>query len=835
MFNTKVKHGSYSLEDRDRKSRGRNKRLAITMLVTFVIAMSISTEYLAISLGFPASLGDGLFSIASIKIYAPYKFWIWIAQLIKNYGLENPEVSKYFMAGAFIQIIAFFIPPAILKAQLKGRKARALVEKIQGSARWADKEDIIESSLLPQPGKRSEGVYVGAWEDKKARKTLYLRHNGLEHILAYAPTRSGKGVGLVLPTLLSWPHSVLVLDIKGENYALTSRWRKQEAHNNILKFDPLDTTGTAARFNPLNEIRLETEYEHGDIENMALLLADPDGTASRGNQKHWIDTAGSLIVALLYHLLYMAKYGPVLGVNADGSANRGEPFEPTLEKLRFMFADAGGKDFKSTLREIILYAHMPDYSRGWTDADGKPSLTHPIAASNANEALQRPDNEAGSVLSTAANTLKLFVDPVIAANTSNATFKLTDLTMRENSPTSLYICIPPAQINRLVPLVRILVTQIVTILASELEYKDGKAKSKNKNRLLLMLDEFPTLGNMEIFETALAFVAGYGLKAYIIVQDLAQLYKRYTEKESIVSNTHVQVAYAPNKIETAKILSEILGNTTIITEVKSKSIQKGVTTYNITEQEKQRPLLTPNEVMGLKGPLKNKEGLIEEPGDMIIKVSGFNPILGKQILYFKDPEFLRRAKLQMVEKSDILLNAEAKAAPLEQRKESGKKSEENDQARTAAAAAAPDGVTGRGNDAPRVTDAPDIIAEDVKISNSNEISSEYMDFISQLKNPFADDIEKLSSDKSSFLFFKQEEKPFEENVYNDDELYEGNEDERYTGDEPDVSEKPEIEMDENGQDFFGEYIKVDKSYWQDDEEEIDEIPIADIAPAETAV
>jgi type IV secretion system protein VirD4 len=832
MFNTRVKHGSYSLEDRDRKSQGRNKRLAAAMLAALAAAMSLSTEYLAASLGFPASLGDGLFSAGPIKIYAPYKFWPWISQLIGTYGLENPEVSKYFMAGSFLQAIAFFIPPAILRAQLKGRKARALVEKMQGSARWADKEDIIDSSLLPRPGRRSEGVYVGAWEDKKAKKIMYLRHNGPEHVLAYAPTRSGKGVGLVLPTLLSWPHSVLVLDIKGENYALTSGWRRTEAHNDILKFDPLDTTGTAARYNPLNEIRLETEYEHADIENMALLLADPDGTASKGSQKHWIDTAGSLIVALLYHLLYMAKYGPVEGVNPDGSVNRGEPFEPTLEKLRYMFADAGGKDFKSTLKEIILYRHMPDYSRGWTDSDGKPSLTHPIAASNANEAVQRPDNEAGSVLSTAANTLKLFVDPVIAANTSNATFRLTDLTMRENRPASLYVCIPPAQLNRLVPLVRILVTQIVTILASELEYEDGTAKSKNKNRLLLMLDEFPTLGNMEIFETALAFIAGYGLKAYIIVQDLAQLYKRYSDKESIVSNTHVQAAYAPNKIETAKILSEILGNTTVITEVKSKSIQRGVTTYSVTEQEKQRPLLTPNEVMGLKGPLKNKDGLIEEPGDMIIKVSGFNPILGRQILYFKDREFSRRSKLPTAEKSDMLISAGANAAPLKKRneamEEAGKKSVGGDRAQGAATAAAIAAETG--NAAPAVPEPP---GDGVKTADPNELSGEYMDFISKLTNPFTGDIEKLRSDGSSFLFFKQEETPSGGSAYDDDELSGGNGDEKYTGDEPDVSENPAVEMKEDGQDFYSEFVKVDAGYWPGDEDEADELPIA--AAAEAAV
>ncbi|OCR84586.1 conjugal transfer protein TraG, partial [Campylobacter fetus subsp. testudinum] len=110
-------------------------------------------------------------------------------------------------------------------------------------------------------------VYIGGYKDEK-NNVLYLRHNGPEHVLCYAPTRSGKGVGLVLPTLLSWTDSALITDIKGELWALTAGWRKKYAKNKVLKFDPTCTDGSGSRFNIIEEIRFETEHEFKDTQNI---------------------------------------------------------------------------------------------------------------------------------------------------------------------------------------------------------------------------------------------------------------------------------------------------------------------------------------------------------------------------------------------------------------------------------------------------------------------------------------------------------------------------------------------------------------------------------------
>jgi type IV secretion system protein VirD4 len=179
-------------------------------------------------------------------------------------------------------------------------------EGLHGTAHWAMELEVMRSGLLPRKGESGAGVYVGGWTDRKGR-LRYLRHNGPEHIAAIAPTRSGKGVGLVLPTLLSWPHSVVVNDIKGELWALTAGWRKTSAKNVVLKFDPAAAQGSCA-FNPLEEVRLDCdsdgEYEVGDVQNLVNIIVDPDG---KGLNDHWTKTAHAFLTGVILHLLYQSQ------------------------------------------------------------------------------------------------------------------------------------------------------------------------------------------------------------------------------------------------------------------------------------------------------------------------------------------------------------------------------------------------------------------------------------------------------------------------------------------------------------------------------------------------
>jgi type IV secretion system protein VirD4 len=510
-------------------------------------------------------------------------------------------------------------------------------EYLHGSARWAGKKDIQAAGLLPRPrsilevvtGKdaaMSTGVYVGGWEDKDGN-FHYLRHNGPEHVLTYAPTRSGKGVGLVVPTLLSWGASAVVTDLKGELWAMTAGWRKKHARNKVLRFEPATANGSVC-WNPLDEIRLGSEYAVGDVQNLATLIVDPNG---KGLDSHWQKTAFALLVGVILHALYKAK--------DDGTT-------ATLPSVDAMLADPN-RDIGELWMEMATYGHVAGQN-------------HHAIGSAARDMMDRPEEEAGSVLSTAKSYLALYRDPVVARNVSRSEFRIRDL-MHSDYPVTLYIVTQPNDKDRLRPLVRVMVNMVVRLLADKMDFENGRPVAHYKHRLLMMLDEFPSLGKLQILQESLAFVAGYGIKCYLICQDLNQLKSRetgYGPDETITSNCHVQNAYPPNRVETAEHLSRLTGQTTVIKEQITTSGRRTAAMLgqvSRTFQEVQRPLLTPDECLRMPGPRKNADGNIEEAGDMVVYVAGYPAIYGKQPLYFKDPVFQARASVPAPKVSDRLI------------------------------------------------------------------------------------------------------------------------------------------------------------------------------------
>jgi type IV secretion system protein VirD4 len=315
---------------------------------------------------------------------------------------------------------------------------------------------------------------------RKNGKIQYLRHAGPEHVLCYAPTRSGKGVGLFLPTLLSWDQSLFVTDLKGELYELSAGWRQQAAHNRILRFEPAAAAGSCY-FKPLDELRIGTEHEVGDVQNLALLLVDPEGKGLRADN-HWQKTSYSLLVGCIMHLCYKSK---VDGVPA------------TFGELDRMLADTR-RPIEELWKEMLTYHHI----------NGQP---HPVVAASARDMMDRPAQEAGPVHGTAKTYLDLYRDPTIARNTSRSDFRIRDLMHCEN-PVSLYIITQLNDKARLKPLVRIVVNMILRVLADKMEFENGRPKPTYKHKLLAMIDEFPALGKLDILQESLAFVAGYGIK-----------------------------------------------------------------------------------------------------------------------------------------------------------------------------------------------------------------------------------------------------------------------------------------------------------------------------------
>ena len=299
-----------------------------------------------------------------------------------------------------------------------------------------------------------------------------------------------------------------------------------------------------------------------------------------------------------------------------------------------------GRAFAKRSTELENYPHDPArrtvaHSRGRTNRDA------PGRAGKGREMLDKEDKDFSGVLSTAKTALTLYSDPLVARNTSASDFTIEDLVNHER-PVSLYLVVPPSDKIRLRPLIRLIFTMIVNRLTERMDF-EGAAQKRNRHRLLFMIDEFPSLKRMEIFADALSYMAGYGLKAYLITQDIRQIVDEYGPNESIVSNCHVRVAYAPNQYDTAELLSKMTGTKTVQKASFNFSGSRLAPIANhmsASVDQIERPLVTPDEVMRLKPPKKAGHGAGERivaPGDMLIFVSGHYPIYGTQILYFTDP------------------------------------------------------------------------------------------------------------------------------------------------------------------------------------------------------
>ena len=224
-------------------------------------------------------LGRPWFEIFGCPFYQPSAFfWWWFAY--------DAYARDIFVEGAYIAACGGIAAVVVAIAMSVWRAREAKRATTYGSARWAEAREVREAGLTGH-----DGALLGQWRDH------YLRHDGPEHVLCFAPTRSGKRVGLVVPTLLTWSGSAIVHDIKGENWTLTAGWRAR--FGRVLLFDP--TNAASAAYNPLLEVR-RGEWEVRDVQNIADVLVDPEGALERRN--HWEKTSHSLLVGAILHVLY---------------------------------------------------------------------------------------------------------------------------------------------------------------------------------------------------------------------------------------------------------------------------------------------------------------------------------------------------------------------------------------------------------------------------------------------------------------------------------------------------------------------------------------------------
>ena len=582
------------------------KALLATSALT-VAASVAATQYAAWRLGYHPTLGRPLFG----HVYAPWK-WVewaqtpWAANAKATW--QNIGLAAFGCAGLGMLAV-------IGRANARRRKP-VKHEGIHGTGRFQTAGEVRAGGLMQTQGQDHAGVYLGGWTDETGI-IHYLRHDGPEHCIVIAPTRSGKGVGNILPTLLSWPASALIYDEKGELWALTAGWRAGEGGNTVMRWEPGAVSGSAG-FNFLEEVRLGTEFEVSDAQNIAQMIADPKGEGLEGKD-HWTKTAFALIAGMILHVLYRARSRGQTGTLAELATSLSDP-------------DRSANDLWA---EMVNNRHLPGGQR------------HPFVASAGRDMLDRPEKERGSVLSSAKVYLTLFSDPLVAGNTAHSDFRIADL-MNHANPVSLYIVTRGADKERLRPLVRLLLTMAArSLMGAELQYVDGQAVMPHRHRLLALIDEFPSLLRMEIVEGSLPKAAAWGIKFFLAAQDRSQMFQAYGPNQSITGNCHIRIVYAPNESATADWISHDIGKTTIVKEDITESGTRGGSLKNVsrTYHEVGREVMTPDEVMALRKPQKDKDGRIVEAGEMVMFIAGERPVKGTQILYFLDPTFAARSRV----------------------------------------------------------------------------------------------------------------------------------------------------------------------------------------------
>lgn len=541
----------------------------VAVLALTLAGIQAGTQWVAARLGYQSELGQPLLLLADTPVYPPWAiFWWWF-----SYEAYAPRI---FETGGAIAASGGLCSVLVAIAMSVWRARELKHSATYGSARWASRSEIASAGLLT-----ARGVVIGC------HANFYLRHDGPEHVLCFAPTRSGKGVGLVIPTLLTWPHSAIVHDIKGENWELTSGFRSR--FSRVLLFDP--TNVSAAAYNPLMEVRRGIS-EVRDVQNIADVLVDPEGSLERRN--HWEKTSHALLVGAILHVLYAEADKTLAGVAAFLSDPR--------------------RSIEATLAAMMLTPHLGEAG------------VHPVVASAARELLNKSENERSGVLSTAMSFLGLYRDPVIAKVTRQCDWRIADL-VDPARPVTLYLVVPPSDISRTKPLIRLILNQVGRRLTEDL------AAGSERQRLLLMLDEFPALGRLDFFESALAFMAGYGIKAFLIAQSLNQIEKAYGQNNAILDNCHVRVCFATNDERTAKRVSEALGTATETRAMRNYAghrLSPWLAHLMVSRSETARALLTQGEIMQLPDT------------DEIIMLAGTHPILAKKVRYYADPRLAGR-------------------------------------------------------------------------------------------------------------------------------------------------------------------------------------------------
>ncbi len=539
------------------------------------IAFVVILTALALVAGFYLS---GYSTMALLKVRAPLH---WNTYIEYVQALGDPRYQPYarkIKGAGYIGFGAVLVVYCLLLALVLKPKKKSL----HGDARFATAGDLNKHSML-KPA--DNGIIVGKFGGK------LVRLPGQQFVILAAPTRSGKGVGIVIPNLLEYAESVVVLDIKQENFDLTSGWRKAQGQE-VFLFNPFAEDRRTHRWNPLTYVSADPAFRVSDLMSIAAMLY-PDGS---DDQKFWVSQARNAFMAFALFLFE----------NRDDEVNTGFPFTsgaPTLGRI-YRLSSGDGTDLKTYLRSLAARKFLSDNARS--------------AFSNM---LSQADETFASIMGTLKEPLNAWINPVLDAATSEDDFLLTDLRKKKMS---IYIGIQPNKLAESRLIINLFFSQIINLNTRELP----KTNPELKYQCLLLMDEFTAIGKVDIIASAVSYMAGYNIRLLPIIQSMAQLDATYGKDVSrtIITNHALQIIYAPREQQDANDYSEMLGYTTF----KKRNVTRGRdVTRSISEER--RALMLPQELkaMGFDQEVFLYEGIA-------------HPVKCEKIKYYKERYFTAR-------------------------------------------------------------------------------------------------------------------------------------------------------------------------------------------------
>ncbi|MBQ8680107.1 MAG: type IV secretory system conjugative DNA transfer family protein [Treponema sp.] len=624
---------------RNRKVLYDLSNLLIPVVIAFV-GIIVSTQTFARMVGYNPMYTDLPFFVTGRKflfIDEGYPFFnpglVFLNILAK--GLTDSVIQSVILQSLFplvlcaaISVVTFFVISGIRGYGLNKN------DRLYGTARWGTEKDVKDFGLSEE-----YGVVLAEFQRAKVRAKVNPKDGSVQlrlireadliclagntNVLMIAPTRSGKGVGSVIPTSLNFPWSVIFFDPKGELFNITSGFRSQ--FSTVLKFAPKNPDGVTVCFNPLEEVHLDKRIV-SDVDLVIQNLFEEAKGGENSNAQFFNENAKDMIKTTILHVLtadnpdYEEKKNlpgvfEIMSLAAKPSETDAAQSAAQGEQQK---AGPGDRLFSEMFETVHLL-----------DGEEAPWLQTLIEA-GAGRMLQMNPKVRSDVFSTVFSKLQLFSDPLIAHATGHSDFRLDDF-VTSDVPLSLYLVVPFAHVDVIAPVFKLLINFMLR------RFSDGETsygEVKLKNRLLFMLDEFPVLGNFPFLVKTMGILAGYGINFFLICQGLNQLVDIYGQNHPFLDHCKTLCVYAPGKVEDAKVFTEAIGKESVTKESLSASGSRyavALNNLNASSQEVARDLMNPDELMHLP------------PNECLVINQNMCTYIAKKVVYYDDPRFKYKA------------------------------------------------------------------------------------------------------------------------------------------------------------------------------------------------